>query len=287
MQSRKQIKSSTEELINDSIQNLNQNKTDELNQPNLISQLSTRTDDESINDLNIIPETSYSSSEDEEFFFDAEDEDSFNTITQKSSSSTLCIEQKLNKTKLGSGFNNSNSINNKLKTLNNNNNLVMNNNKDYDACYENDNEDDLGSLEGQGSVITHILSQLKIGMDLTKIVLPTFILERRSLLEMYADFFAHPDLFCSIPDFETPEERFIQTVKWYLSAFHAGRKSSVAKKPYNPILGEMFKCYWNLPKKEVCFFFVCIFFSHPFLVFSNLSKFSTPVSFSLTSKSPH
>lgn len=32
-------------------------------------------------------------------------------------------------------------------------------------------------------------------MDLTKVVLPTFILERRSLLEMYADFFAHPDLF--------------------------------------------------------------------------------------------
>ena len=28
-----------------------------------------------------------------------------------------------------------------------------------------------------------------------QVVLPTFILERRSLLEMYADFFAHPDLF--------------------------------------------------------------------------------------------
>lgn len=86
-------------------------------------------------------------------------------------------------------------------------------------------------------------------------VLPTFILERRSLLEMYADFFAHPDLFCSIPDFETPEQRFIQTVKWYLSAFHAGRKSSVAKKPYNPILGETFKCFWNIPnyKKQVGF----------------------------------
>ena len=37
--------------------------------------------------------------------------------------------------------------------------------------------------------------QVRIGMDLTKIVLPTFILERRSLLEMFADFFAHPDLF--------------------------------------------------------------------------------------------
>jgi hypothetical protein len=47
-------------------------------------------------------------------------------------------------------------------------------------------------------------------MDLTKIVLPTFILERRSLLEMYADFFAHPDIFVEIPSKNTPEERMIQ-----------------------------------------------------------------------------
>jgi len=56
-------------------------------------------------------------------------------------------------------------------------------------------EDELGSIENHGSVISHLISQVKIGMDLTKVVLPTFILERRSLLEMYADFFAHPDLF--------------------------------------------------------------------------------------------
>ena len=53
----------------------------------------------------------------------------------------------------------------------------------------------MGSLEKHGSIIAHLLSQVRIGMDLTKVVLPTFILERRSLLEMYADFFAHPDLF--------------------------------------------------------------------------------------------
>ena len=53
----------------------------------------------------------------------------------------------------------------------------------------------VGSLEKHGSIITHLLSQVRIGMDLTKVVLPTFILERKSLLEMYADFFAHPDLF--------------------------------------------------------------------------------------------
>ncbi|KAJ8879542.1 hypothetical protein PR048_020150 [Dryococelus australis] len=54
---------------------------------------------------------------------------------------------------------------------------------------------DVGSMESHGSVVSHLLSQVKIGMDLTKVVLPTFILERRSLLEMYADYFAHPDMF--------------------------------------------------------------------------------------------
>ncbi|XP_064087173.1 oxysterol-binding protein-related protein 9-like isoform X1 [Macrobrachium nipponense] len=118
---------------------------------------------------------------------------------------------------------------------------------DYDRMYEDDDESELGSMENHGSVIHHLLSQVKIGMDLTKVVLPTFILERRSLLEMYADFFAHPDLFCSIADMQTPQDRMVQVVKWYLSAFHAGRKSEVCKKPYNPILGEVFKCYWDVP----------------------------------------
>lgn len=31
-------------------------------------------------------------------------------------------------------------------------------------------------------------------MDLTKIALPTFVLEPRSLLERITDFFSHPDL---------------------------------------------------------------------------------------------
>ena len=50
-------------------------------------------------------------------------------------------------------------------------------------------------MESNKSIITHLLSQVRIGMDLTKVVLPTFILEKRSMLEMYADFFAHSDLY--------------------------------------------------------------------------------------------
>ena len=83
---------------------------------------------------------------------------------------------------------------------------------DYDALYNEDSADeDLDA--NHGSVISHLLSQVKIGMDLTKVALPTFILERRSLLEMYADFFAHPDMFISVADAPTPRERFVTVLR--------------------------------------------------------------------------
>ena len=63
---------------------------------------------------------------------------------------------------------------------------------------------------------------------------------------MYADFFAHPDLFLRIADGLTPKERMLYVVEWYLTSFHSGRKGAVAKKPYNPIIGETFHCSWNV-----------------------------------------
>uniref|UniRef100_A0AAQ6IQ72 Oxysterol-binding protein n=1 Tax=Anabas testudineus TaxID=64144 RepID=A0AAQ6IQ72_ANATE len=116
---------------------------------------------------------------------------------------------------------------------------------------EDNEEEDLGVLDDQRNMILHLLSQLKLGMDLTKVVLPTFILEKRSLLEMYANFMAHPDMFLSITSGSTPEERIIRFVEYYLTAFHEGRKGAVAKKPYNPILGEHFHCSWYVPQDHV------------------------------------
>nr|XP_021323901.1 oxysterol-binding protein-related protein 10-like [Danio rerio] len=112
-------------------------------------------------------------------------------------------------------------------------------------------EEDLGVLEEERSVILHLLSQLKLGMDLTRVVLPTFILEKRSLLEMYANFMAHPDLFLSISAGVTAEERMVRFVEYYMTAFHEGRKGAVAKKPYNPVLGETFRCSWEVPQEKV------------------------------------
>ncbi|XP_026139471.1 oxysterol-binding protein-related protein 10 isoform X1 [Carassius auratus] len=116
---------------------------------------------------------------------------------------------------------------------------------------EDNEEEDLGVLDDQRSIILHLLSQLKLGMDLTRVVLPTFILEKRSLLEMYANFMAHPDVFLAITSGATAEERMIRFVEYYLTAFHEGRKGAVAKKPYNPILGESFQCTWDVPQDKV------------------------------------
>ncbi|XP_062071692.1 oxysterol-binding protein-related protein 10 isoform X2 [Lepus europaeus] len=123
--------------------------------------------------------------------------------------------------------------------------------EDEKSDNEGEEEAELGVMEDQRSVILHLISQLKLGMDLTKVVLPTFILEKRSLLEMYADFMAHPDLLLAITAGATPEERVICFVEYYLTAFHEGRKGALAKKPYNPIIGETFHCSWEVPKDKV------------------------------------
>ncbi|XP_049876841.1 oxysterol-binding protein-related protein 9 isoform X2 [Pectinophora gossypiella] len=175
----------------------------------------------------LVPDTSYSSSEGEDDFFDADD----GADAPGPSASRTCTE--------GAAAQESHPAGAELPR-------TRDGEIDYDALYEDESDSDLGSMENHGSVVTHLLSQVKIGMDLTKVVLPTFILERRSLLEMYADSFAHPDQFVKIVDQPTPKERMVQVVRWYLSSYHAGRKSQVAKKPYNPILGEVFRCHWDL-----------------------------------------
>ncbi|KAJ8040051.1 Oxysterol-binding protein-related protein 9 [Holothuria leucospilota] len=119
-----------------------------------------------------------------------------------------------------------------------------------ESIYADDSEEEALDCEKHGSVITHLLSQVRLGMDLTRVVLPTFILEKRSLLEMYADFFAHPELFSTISDLSDARDRMLQVIKWYLSSFHAGRKGSIAKKPYNPLLGEEFYCLWDIEPDE-------------------------------------
>lgn len=94
--------------------------------------------------------------------------------------------------------------------------------------------------ENNKSLLAQLISAngLSIGMDLSKIVLPTFILEPRSLLQKLGDCMAHAEFFADIPNAETPELRMVKTVAWFLTAHHKRPKG--VKKPYNPVLGETF-----------------------------------------------
>lgn len=73
-------------------------------------------------------------------------------------------------------------------------------------------------------------------------------------------------------------DRMVQVVKWYLSSYHAGRKSSVAKKPYNPILGEIFRCYWDIPADQTQQLDVCDDGPVPWCKKNNLSFIAEQVS---------
>lgn len=44
------------------------------------------------------------------------------------------------------------------------------------------------------SLIWYLVKQVRPGMDLSKVVLPTFILEPRSFLEKLADYYYHADI---------------------------------------------------------------------------------------------
>lgn len=57
-------------------------------------------------------------------------------------------------------------------------------------------------------------------MDLTRVTLPTFVLEPKSMLERITNFMSHPELLLPIPTVDDPEKRFVEVVRFYLSGFH-------------------------------------------------------------------
>ncbi|KAL8701959.1 MAG: hypothetical protein Q9201_004635 [Fulgogasparrea decipioides] len=102
----------------------------------------------------------------------------------------------------------------------------------------------------QGNVLSHIISQLRPGADLSRVVLPTFILEPRSMLERITKC----ERIYVLP--MAPLTLRFQAL-WHTPSYsypYPGSKIqsngsclSGVKKPLNPILGETFTCYWEFP----------------------------------------
>uniref|UniRef100_A0AAQ4R798 Oxysterol-binding protein n=1 Tax=Gasterosteus aculeatus aculeatus TaxID=481459 RepID=A0AAQ4R798_GASAC len=96
--------------------------------------------------------------------------------------------------------------------------------------------------EENKSLIWTLLKQVRPGMDLSKVVLPTFILEPRSFLDKLSDYYYHADFLSEAAIEENAYNRMKKVVKWYISGFY--KKPKGLKKPYNPIIGETYRCMW-------------------------------------------
>ncbi|XP_034131321.1 oxysterol-binding protein-related protein 8 isoform X5 [Drosophila guanche] len=111
------------------------------------------------------------------------------------------------------------------------------------------------------SLIWCIVKQVRPGMDLSKVVLPTFILEPRSFLDKLSDSYYHADLLSKAVQEDDAFTRMKIIVQWYLSSFY--KKPKGLKKPYNPILGETFRCYWQHPGGSRTFYIAEQVSHHP------------------------
>ncbi|CAI5455147.1 unnamed protein product [Caenorhabditis angaria] len=115
--------------------------------------------------------------------------------------------------------------------------------------------------EENKSLIWTLLKQIRPGMDLSKVVLPTFILEPRSFLEKLADYYYHADLITEAVAEPDPYQRIVKITKFFLSGFY--KKPKGLKKPYNPILGETFRCKWEHPDGSTTFYIAEQVSHHP------------------------
>ncbi|KAM0790788.1 hypothetical protein ACM66B_004636 [Microbotryomycetes sp. NB124-2] len=102
------------------------------------------------------------------------------------------------------------------------------------------------------NMLLAIVKQLSIGMDLSKITLPVFVLEPRSMLERITDFHSHPDILHGVSKLDSAEDRFLEVLRYYLAGWHIKPKG--VKKPYNPILGEFFRCRYDYPDGSVAYY---------------------------------
>lgn len=122
--------------------------------------------------------------------------------------------------------------------------------------------DDVEILDKEeGSVLSAMISQLRIGMDLSKITFPTFVLEPRSMLERITDFMAHPELMFKAGQIQDPKQRLLQVTALILAGWHIKPKG--VKKPYNPVLGEFFRCTYTYEDGSEGFFIAEQVSHHP------------------------
>ena len=133
-------------------------------------------------------------------------------------------------------------------------------------------------VEDQRSLVFTFLKNLKPDVELSKTPIPVQVLEPRSLLEKLSDLFVHPAAFANISRASPGQDRLVAIMKWFFSAYHV--KPAGAKKPFNPVLGESFECYFAKGTENEIHYFSEQVSHHPPI--SVLTAVHTPSKVTLT-----
>lgn len=100
--------------------------------------------------------------------------------------------------------------------------------------------------EHGGTLLIEFLKRLRPGIDLTKLSAPTFILKPISFLEQGADYVYPPDFALNVYKEKNPIMRMLLITKWLMTnTVNTPSKFFNKVKPFNPILGEVFRCKWE------------------------------------------
>ncbi|KAF9423768.1 Oxysterol binding protein, partial [Podila epigama] len=102
--------------------------------------------------------------------------------------------------------------------------------------------------EQKDSFRSFISTLAQFSGDLSNLTCPSFLLSSVSLLDQYWG--DHPKLFAAISKGATPEERLLNTTRWFISTLYGSYTSrsttaGMEKKPYNPVLGEQYFAQWT------------------------------------------
>lgn len=103
--------------------------------------------------------------------------------------------------------------------------------EDFDRIYD-EEESTLGDISKRpdNGILRSIVGRMLHGDGIGQL-LPIWVFERRSLLEVYSGFFSHPSDFVAVADAKTPEERFLAAVRFYLGSIFGLKKHEIARKP--------------------------------------------------------
>ncbi|ORY32450.1 hypothetical protein BCR33DRAFT_759288 [Rhizoclosmatium globosum] len=98
------------------------------------------------------------------------------------------------------------------------------------------------------SFVWSLLKKLGSVKDLSglRLSLPANLMEPRSNLEFW-NYNDRPDYFASMGDPENDVERMLHVLRWFLCKDTKWKsRNPDLRKPYNPVLGEIFRCEWEV-----------------------------------------